>query len=419
MYLVELRPGKEELYRTGDDLALAIRDGEVDDRSRIYHRATAKWISITLHPQYKAIMAGQKKELGRLVRKQWRIVPSLSDDPADTAVANAAENESRLQRWQRPLGLGFSCILLAIGVQLAFSGPRPPWANRSTPAVVWQDSTERIEREDNEPGIRPEGELVALANITEWSEPEPVESEPLEPEPVEDEVAPPVAPPPVEAPALPRAPTLKSKSLHASLAAAQPTAEVEANSVQDLLRRYQTASDSVLARLERGMRVARLGRLFSSSRLTPGGGITDTRRNLAGATNLIRVFRQRQAAIDRAYQDSVAILARHQRWSAKQIRQWNSRPLRIETPALQLASNTLITKIDSLLGVLDAHAGAYKLRGTAIAFEDPAAGKAYGALRRSIKEQIDAAISAGGSTSSGPIAFLLQAIGTSSLPRET
>jgi hypothetical protein len=35
MYLVELRPGKEELYRTGDDLASAIRSGEVDGHSRI------------------------------------------------------------------------------------------------------------------------------------------------------------------------------------------------------------------------------------------------------------------------------------------------------------------------------------------------------------------------------------------------
>ena len=57
MYLVELRPGKEELYRTGDELAAAIRSGEVDGHSRIYHRSTSKWISITLHPQYKAILA--------------------------------------------------------------------------------------------------------------------------------------------------------------------------------------------------------------------------------------------------------------------------------------------------------------------------------------------------------------------------
>jgi hypothetical protein len=407
MYLVELRPGKEELFRTGDDLALAIRDGEVDDRSRIYHRATAKWISITLHPQYRAIVAGQKKELGKLVRRNWRIAPSLSDDGVNTAVA--AEKEPHLQRWQRPLGLGFSCILLALGVQLAFSGPRPTWADRSEPAVVWHDTSERIEKESDSPRISEEGELVALANTSEWSEPEAF-----------DEVAAPlVAPAPVAVSGLPPAPKLRSNSLSASLTPIEPTAEVEANSVQDLLRRYGTASDSVFARLERGMRVARLTRLFSSSRLTPGGGITDTRRNLAGATNLIRVFRQRQAAIDRAYQDSVSVLAKQSRWSAKQIRQWNSRPRRVEPSTLQLASNTLITKIDSLLGVLDAHAGAYKLRGTAIAFEDPAAGQAYGALRRSITEQIDAAISAGGATSSGPIALLLQAIGTSSLPRET
>ena len=57
MYLVELRPGKEELYRTGEELAAAIRSGDVDVHSRIYHRATSKWISVTLHPHYKAIAA--------------------------------------------------------------------------------------------------------------------------------------------------------------------------------------------------------------------------------------------------------------------------------------------------------------------------------------------------------------------------
>ena len=78
MYLVELRPGKEELYRTGDDLALAIRDGGVDARSRIYHRATAKWISITLHPQYKAIVAGQQAELASPARNGWGLLQDLT-----------------------------------------------------------------------------------------------------------------------------------------------------------------------------------------------------------------------------------------------------------------------------------------------------------------------------------------------------
>src|SRR5919106_4438959 len=83
MYLVELRPGKEELYRSSDELALAIRNGDVDARSRVYHRATAKWISITLHPQYRAIVAAAKDESSaRPLRRVWGILGGGSSEPA-------------------------------------------------------------------------------------------------------------------------------------------------------------------------------------------------------------------------------------------------------------------------------------------------------------------------------------------------
>ena len=167
------------------------------------------------------------------------------------------------------------------------------------------------------------------------------------------------------------------------------------------------------------MRVARLTRLFAASRLSPNGGVTDTRMSLAGAANFIRVFRQQQAVIERAYQDSVNLLAKQNRWAPNRVREWYARPRRKESPTLELISGSLLASIDSVLGVLDAQAGAYKIRGSAIAFEDPTAGQAYGALRRRIKDQIDAAVAAGGGTSSGPAGFLLQAIGTSTLPRET
>ena len=36
-----------------------------------------------------------------------------------------------LHRWRRPLALGLSGVLLMWGVKLAFSGPRPPWADKS------------------------------------------------------------------------------------------------------------------------------------------------------------------------------------------------------------------------------------------------------------------------------------------------
>lgn len=426
MYLVELKPGKEELYRTGDELALAIRDGEVDARSRIYHRATAKWISITLHPQYKAIVAGQKDEpMARPARKAWGLFPvGLSGQPDEMSSSDAAPAHGSVRhRWKRPTGLGLASLLLVLGIQLAFSGPRPPWAGKGRTVTIarhLEPAVAKAERVMTVPGSNADRqvsseargtELLSLASTTTvW----PVIAQPASntivlPSPAEEVV-----------PALPRAPRLRSKALRSALQPGGSTSKpAKANSVDALLSGYEAASDKASARLEAGMRVARLNRLFAPARLSPSGGVTDTRLSLAGTANFIRVYRQQQAAIEQAYQDSVTLLSKINGWTPKDVRQWDSRPVRKETPSLELISGTLLAAIDSILGVLDAQAGAYKIRGTAIAFEDPAAGQAYGPLRRRIKEQIDAAVSAGGAISSGPTGLLLQAIGTSALPRET
>ncbi len=408
MYLVELKPGKEELYRSSDDLAIAIREGEVDARSRIYHRVTAKWISITLHPQYKAIVAGQDDE-APLPRKGWGLLPtgipvelSSTETPAITA--------SIRQRWKRPIGFGLAGILLLLGIQLSSRGPRPPWADQRKPVVLGAVRTQSPERPEIQQSVAREEaefggpedydvEIVSLASTTNraW----------------------PVRTATVESPAarLPRAPRLRSKALRSALTVAEPAAND--HGVDALLASYEAASDEAYSRLQAGIRVARLDRLFGPGRLTPGGGVPDTRLSLAGAANFIRVYRREQAAIEKVYQDSVSMMTKRYRWKQKEVRPWYTRTLRKENPSLVLLSNSLLTGIDSILGVLDSYAGAYKVRGSAIAFEDPAATQAYGALRKRIKEQIDAAVAAGGATSLGPTGLLLQSIGTSTLPRET
>ena len=321
------------------------------------------------------------------------------------------------------MGFGLSGLFLVLGIQLAFSGPRPPWAGKGRAVTIarhLEPAAAEAERGVAIPGSNVDRqvssesrgtELVSLASSTTvWPVTEPPTSNTMaSPAPVED-----------VAPTLPAAPRLRSKALRSALQPGGATSKAaKANSVYALLSRYEAASDAAGARLEAGMRVARLNRLFAPARLSPSGGVTDTRLSLAGAANFIRVYRQQQAGIEQAYQDSVTLLSKVHGWTPKDVRQWNSRPLRKETPTLELISGTLLAAIDSILGVLDAQAGAYKIRGTAIAFEDPAAGQAYGTLRRRIKEQIDAAVSAGGATSSGPTGLLLQAIGTSALPRET
>jgi hypothetical protein len=416
MYLVELRPGKEALYRTGDELALAIRDGDVDARSRIYHRATAKWISITLHPQYKAIVAGQSDEpMARPARKAWGLFPAgLTGQPAEMSSSEAEPaNGSVRHRWKRPMGLGLSGLFLVLGIQLASHGPRPPWAGQGRAVAIVRHREPAAAKVESAVVLTEDQgmELISLASSTTvW---------PVTAEPASNTIALP-APAEEVAPALPRAPRLRSKALRSALKRGVSTSQpAEPNSVYALLSGYEAASDEAGARLEAGMRVARLNRLFARGRLSPGGGVTDTRLSLAGAANFIRVYRQQQAAIEKAYQDSVNLLSKLHGWTPKDVRAWHSRPHRNESPTLELISGSLMAAIDSILGVLDAQAGAYKVRGTAIAFEDPAVTPAYGALRRRIKEQIDAAVAADGATSAGPTGLLLQAIGTSALPRET
>jgi hypothetical protein len=419
MYLVELRPGKEELYRSSDELALAIRNGDVDARSRVYHRATAKWISITLHPQYKAIVAAAKEDPGvRPPRRGWGILGGSNDSVAQASESQPTSSGGHvMHRWRRPLALGLSGLLLMSGIKLAFAGPRPPWSSRTREAVA--TGGEKSGRVETAAGIttasRVQQEkvtelpvLVSLAsNRMTWRE-QPAAADTLMIASPSDE----------RIPVLPRAPRFRSNSLGDALA--RGVAEkTERNSLEAVFTRYASAHDSARSRLESGMRVARLTRLFGASRLNPNGGVTDTRMSLAGAANFIRVYRQQQAVIEQAYQDTVTMMAKQQGWSPKKIRQWYSRPARKEAPALELLSGSLLSSIDSVLGVLTAQAGAYKIRGTAIAFEDPSAAQTYGALRRRIKDQIDAAVAAGGATSAGPTGLLLQAIGTTTLPRET
>lgn len=405
MYLVELRPGKEELYRSTDALALAIRNGDVDERSRIYHRATAKWISITLHPQYRAIVtAGKEDSPSRPARRGWSFLGGSPDSSAHRDDDPPASAANTLYRWRRPLALGLAGILLLTGLQLASSGPRPPWAAHGRP-VAMATTASRPASVLIPTRVIGQSELVTLASAKPgYREPALDDSFSSEHSRIE-----------ATSIALPHAPPLATNLLREDLTH-QKSAD---NSLDALFAHYDAAHSSARVRLEAGMRVARLTRLFDGSHLTPNGGVTDTRMSLAGAANFIRVFREQQAAIERAYQDSVTQLARQKRWAPAQVRAWYSRTPRKESPTLELISGAMLASIDSLLGVLDAQAGAYKIRGSAIAFEEPSAGQTYGALRRKIKDQINAAIAAGGATSSGPTGLLLQAIGTSTLPRET
>lgn len=72
MYLVEIETGREQMYQSVEALAAAIRNGVIGPDSRIFHKASSSWISITLHPEYRKAVAKRPPEpLPPLTRSQW------------------------------------------------------------------------------------------------------------------------------------------------------------------------------------------------------------------------------------------------------------------------------------------------------------------------------------------------------------
>jgi hypothetical protein len=57
MYRIELSPGEETVFRSIEELAVAIRRGVVTPRARIYHNASSKWLPIQFHPHYKVAVS--------------------------------------------------------------------------------------------------------------------------------------------------------------------------------------------------------------------------------------------------------------------------------------------------------------------------------------------------------------------------
>jgi hypothetical protein len=101
MYLVEIETGREELFQSVESLASAIRRGDVGPMSRIFHRASSSWISITVHPEYRKGAAARAAEpLPPLARKQWTfygIEPKIRevDEPTEAAAEETPRESAK------------------------------------------------------------------------------------------------------------------------------------------------------------------------------------------------------------------------------------------------------------------------------------------------------------------------------------
>jgi hypothetical protein len=75
MFVVEPGSGKNKGYSSARELGAAIRRGELGPQARIYHRATDRWLPITVHPEYRKVAAERRLSAARDAGQAWTFLP--------------------------------------------------------------------------------------------------------------------------------------------------------------------------------------------------------------------------------------------------------------------------------------------------------------------------------------------------------
>jgi hypothetical protein len=84
MYRIELSPGEETVFRSIEELAVAIKRGVVTPRARIFHNASSKWLPIQFHPHYKSAVSMQLTNSALVAGPPVKPLSSLSlEQPED------------------------------------------------------------------------------------------------------------------------------------------------------------------------------------------------------------------------------------------------------------------------------------------------------------------------------------------------
>jgi hypothetical protein len=84
MYRIELSPGEETVFRSIEELAVAIKRGVVTPKARIYHNASSKWLPIQFHPHYKAAVSMPLTQAALVAGPPVKQLSTLSlQQPAD------------------------------------------------------------------------------------------------------------------------------------------------------------------------------------------------------------------------------------------------------------------------------------------------------------------------------------------------
>jgi hypothetical protein len=254
------------------------------------------------------------------------------------------------------------------------------------------------------------------------SQPAPVEADPL---PTKLTATPATAKPaPASAgrdsiessPVLPSAPSIDLSGTGAEQVVAGPGQSHKGSGDAAALARGYAASYAALERdFNTQMDRSGLVRLFSQTQLTTTDGLAGARSALDAASTAIRQYHAREAAIERAYQDSARSIERSGA-SGADLRDWMTHPVLKESQEAAGEGVRLIGQIDAAFALLQSQSGRYRVEGTTIRFDDADAAARYTDLQSWITRRMEHWSGQPASSVPTTLEPLLEGIGLTRLP---
>lgn len=367
MYRIKLTSGEETVYRSIDELSLGIRSGVIGPEALIHHQKSNQWLPIALHPDYKQALSQEP--------------PALT--AADAEAQRAAEAESavirsltRRRTVPTPVLVGLGVILTTV---LAF--------------FLW----------------RLRGDLFPVASAN----PPPAISQPVADPPAGTGGAPAAAPSPGPAPTLAPSGPVAEPPQQAPPAVPPATPPPAPPTPESMAQRYAAAYDAAIAEMDDELGRLRLSQLFTVTRLGSGDSVRATSRALAGAMNIVRLYRGQTAKVEQAYQDTVQAQVAGHTWTPEQLAAWKKHGSKQETFEAARLADSLLTAMEGVFALLAAQEGQSEVAAGSLSFNDSASAAKYEELSGWLNDRVAALTS---SLTTPIVARILRTIGSTRLP---
>lgn len=386
MYRIRLATGEEAVYRSVEELALAVSSGVVSPNAEVFHKAAHRWLPIETHPDYRAALVAAPTPVELDIENEadppstqgphLEAAPAVSGSaprftPAPGALAGHTEGLAG------PTTTGAEVVeeydpakdptpLLPAGGGLH---PLPDSQSRVQKLRIMLAVTMGLV------GIA----LVAgggylmysrLAPALEQGRHHPALMEGMEPDPRaamrSDDSFPTSYPAPSAPLGLQRAETLRDSSAETRTSHFRATPNRKPG--------YIEAYADARAEMDEALGYINFQRVFAPNRISVPDSVRVTRRMVQAAANIVRVYRGREVMLEQSYRPDDP-------GGAGSFRE------PFETAE---AVRSILADVDSLYGVLLEQDGRFTVTSEGIRIPDRAAAANYAHLRRQITSAMDA-----------------------------